>query len=72
LGNELGFKNLEDWYRITQLDIHKNGGELPPKQYNNSPSTALQECLSTSQMGTMEVQKAERILENRRKSKEIF
>lgn len=39
----LGYKQMEDWYNITQLDIIKNGGVgVLDYYYNGSPSAALQ------------------------------
>ena len=39
---QLGYKYMEDWYRVTKEDIRKNGGEgLLRGSYNGSPSTAL-------------------------------
>ena len=38
LGEELNYKNMEDWYKITQNDIHSNrGGGLLGNYYNDSP-----------------------------------
>ena len=40
---KLGYKCMEDWYRVTADDIHKNGGGgLLLQHYGNSPSSALQ------------------------------
>ena len=38
---KLGYKCMDDWYKVTQEDIHKNGGRGPLDYYNNSPSQAL-------------------------------
>src|SRR5690349_1757606 len=43
LGNKLGYKELNDWYKITGTDITQYGGSgLISEYYNNSPSKALQ------------------------------
>lgn len=42
LMTRLGFKGMEDWYNVTFEDIHKNGGGVPLKYYNSSPSSALE------------------------------
>lgn len=43
LGVQLGYKCMDDWYNVTQKDIHKNGGHgLLHNYYNDSPSFALQ------------------------------
>src|SRR4051812_35148548 len=41
LGEQLGHKKMDDWYRVTQADIHKFGGKSVLKYYNSSPSKAL-------------------------------
>ena len=42
LFNQLGYKNMEDWYKVTQGDITKNGGRgLLARYHKNSPSLAL-------------------------------
>lgn len=42
LGSRLGFKEMEDWYNVSQDDIYKNGGGIIIKEkYNDSISTAL-------------------------------
>ena len=42
IGIHLGFKKMEDWYKITQEDIHKHGGaQILVDYYKNSPSKAL-------------------------------
>src|SRR5690349_13949990 len=39
---ELGYKYMDDWYNVTQENIHKNGGRGPlDSWYANSPSKAL-------------------------------
>src|SRR5205823_4894798 len=44
LGTKLGYKSMEDWYKVTQEDIHKHGGRggLLCIYYNGSPSLALE------------------------------
>src|ERR1700748_1843416 len=43
LSIQLGHKNMEDWYTVTQEDIYRNGGNVFLKEYyNGSPSKALQ------------------------------
>ena len=43
LGNQLGYHSMDDWYNVTEEDIHKHGGGgLLNDYYNNSPSKALQ------------------------------
>ena len=34
LGNKLGYKCMEDWYKVTVDDIHKNGGVTLLNQYD--------------------------------------
>ena len=42
LGEELNYKNMEDWYKITKKDIHSNYGcGLLCDYYNDSPSQFL-------------------------------
>ncbi len=41
LGETLGFKNPEDWYRITQKDFHRHNGAGFLGYYQNSPSAAV-------------------------------
>src|SRR4051812_24879003 len=41
LGNQLGYKEMDDWYKVTQEDIHKHGGSgLLHNYYHNSPAQA--------------------------------
>jgi len=43
LGNELGYKQMEDWYQVTQDIIFRHGGEsLVTYHYNSSPLKALE------------------------------
>lgn len=43
LGIQLGYKRMNDWYNVTTEDIGNNGvGRFPRREYNNSPSLALQ------------------------------
>src|SRR5688572_6493148 len=45
--NTLGYKCMDDWYNVTQEDIHKNGGRrLLVHYYHGSPSGALQSVYS--------------------------
>src|SRR5690348_9510194 len=40
---QLGYKEMDDWYNVTQEDIHKYGGSrLLNGYYSDSPSKALQ------------------------------
>src|SRR5690242_14654714 len=42
LMKQLGYKSMDDWYKVTVEDIHKNGGSrLLHAYYNGSPSAAL-------------------------------
>jgi hypothetical protein len=44
LGEELGFKETDDWYNLTVKDVHKHGGEeLLSKYYHGSLILALQQ-----------------------------
>src|SRR5256885_2308773 len=36
----LGYKCMDDWYNVTQKDIHKNGGAGVLLDYKGSPSLA--------------------------------
>ena len=38
LGEELGFKEMEDWYRISKKDITQKGGVSLLNKYGCSPS----------------------------------
>ena len=38
LGNQLGFKEMDDWYGITQKQLHENGGVTLLDKYGGSPS----------------------------------
>ena len=43
LKRKMGFKSMDDWYNVTQEDIHRNGGGgLLLSYFRNSPSLALQ------------------------------
>lgn len=42
LGNQLGFKQIDDWYRLTLKDIILYNGKTLIGCYSNSVSTALQ------------------------------
>src|SRR5688500_5103672 len=43
LGEQLGYKHMDDWYRVTLKDIYKHGGKgILYRCYNGSPSKALQ------------------------------
>ena len=43
LFDTLGYKCMDDWYKITLSDIYKNGGKkLLSEIFNGSPSNALQ------------------------------
>lgn len=42
LGNQLGYKSMDDWYNVTNEDIQKRGGKGVLGHYNDSPSRALQ------------------------------
>src|SRR4051812_32968078 len=43
LFNQLGYKEMDDWYNVTTRDIHKHGGiGLLNSYYSGSPSKALQ------------------------------
>jgi hypothetical protein len=38
LGNQLGFKRMEDWYNVTVKQIREKGGSKLLRKYDNSPS----------------------------------
>src|SRR4051812_22852167 len=42
LGLQLGYKEMDDWYNVTQDGIAQHGKGLLIQHYNNSPSQALQ------------------------------
>src|SRR3989442_1099115 len=42
LGTRLGYKDMDDWYNVTQGDIFKHGGRGLLSNFNGSPSKALQ------------------------------
>src|SRR5437763_1774865 len=43
LGNQLGYKSMDDWYNVTVENIHEHVGSwLLNYYYNGSPSKALQ------------------------------
>lgn len=42
LGNELGFKEMQDWYRVTWKDIQEKGGSGLLDKYRGSPSQLVQ------------------------------
>jgi len=46
VGNQLGFKSFEDWYKITRGDIGKFGGSELLSRYNKSPMKALMSIYS--------------------------
>ena len=46
LGKQLGFKTMEDWYKITQKDIIEYGGSQLLDQYSCSPSKIVQDVYS--------------------------
>jgi hypothetical protein len=41
LGKQLGFQNMNDWYRIAFKDIKENGGISLLHKYDDSPSKVL-------------------------------
>lgn len=41
LGNQLGLKQMEDWYNITTKEIRRNGGSELLKKYQKSPSKMI-------------------------------
>jgi len=43
LGNQLGYKTMDDWYNITWKDISRFGGSRMLSYYDHSPLKALQE-----------------------------
>ncbi len=45
LGEKLGFKTSEDWYKITQKDFIGNKGRTLLKYYQGSPITAVKEYI---------------------------
>ncbi len=42
LGTQLGYKEMDDWYNVSQDDIYQHGKGLLCHHYNRSPSQALQ------------------------------
>src|SRR5690348_16774500 len=39
LGTQLGYKEMDDWYSVTQQDIHRSGGSgLLNEYYSGAPS----------------------------------
>src|SRR5690348_7097251 len=43
LGKQLGYKCLEDWYKVTKEALHKSGAHgFLRRHFNDSPSRALQ------------------------------
>src|SRR4051794_855917 len=43
LGTRLGYKEMDDWYNVTQDDIYKHGGSgMLSDYFSKSPSKALQ------------------------------
>lgn len=38
----LGYKRMDDWYKVTQEDFHEGGGATLLNYYNGSPFLALQ------------------------------
>jgi hypothetical protein len=46
LGNQLGFKLMEDWYSLITTDITNNGGRSLLKKYSGSPSALVKSVYS--------------------------
>jgi hypothetical protein len=46
LGRKLMFKDMEDWYRITNKQIIENGGKVLLDKYRNSPSRMIRSVYS--------------------------
>jgi hypothetical protein len=46
LGKELGFKQMDDWYKLTVKDIKENGGARLLHKYQQSPSKFVQSLFS--------------------------
>lgn len=44
LGRKIGFKKLDDWYRLTREDIESNHGNQLIKFYCGSPQSAVKDC----------------------------
>jgi len=42
LGHHLGFKKMEDWYKLSGKDVEENGGDGLLSKFGNSPSKLLQ------------------------------
>lgn len=42
VGEELGYKNMEDWYKVTHADIAEKGGRAFLEKFGNSPTKLLQ------------------------------
>jgi hypothetical protein len=51
LGNELGFKYMEDWYKIRAKDIIKHGGKALLDKFNGSPSQLVISVYSKQRWG---------------------
>src|SRR5690242_7762685 len=46
LGDQLGYKSMDDWYNLSSKDIIRYGGQWMLQYYNNSPSKVLQSIYS--------------------------
>lgn len=44
LGEQLGFKHADDWYRLTRQDIESHYGNQLVKFYGGSPQSAVKDC----------------------------
>ena len=49
LGNQLGFKEMDDWYGVTVKQIHENGGVTLLNKYGSSPSKLVMAVYDTHQ-----------------------
>jgi len=49
LGKRLGYRRLDDWYRVTYWDFTRNHGKTLLRRYRNSPAAAVMALLPRSQ-----------------------
>jgi len=49
IGNQLGYKNMSDWYGILQMDISNRGGATLLRKYGGNTSNILQSVYPSHQ-----------------------